>query len=159
MARNIEPEPELDTAISVPVPILLDLEGLGLRAPSRLYVVWRLEGSPEGDYTFSGVHSGYPSWEGIQSLLASGSYLAGRDRLRRVEAPGGGDLLAAATQLYLDEAGVHGAPTRVRIWYWPCSCEAELCRRVQLRRRSSRVLSSQGSSPSSIRTSRRRHSP
>eukprot|EP00971_Amphidinium_carterae_P288753 5733650-Amphidinium_carterae.1 len=128
MARA-EPEPELDTAICVSVPILLELEGLAVQAPSRLYVVWRLEGSPSGDFAFAGIHIGYPAWDGIQSLLASGSYLRGRDRLRRVEAPTGEDALQTARLLYREEAHSHGAPARARVWYWPVSCGAELSRR------------------------------
>eukprot|EP00971_Amphidinium_carterae_P255899 5081024-Amphidinium_carterae.1 len=55
-----EPEPELGTdtvaPISVSVPVLLELEGLRLQAPCKVYVVWRLEGSPAGDFTHAGVH-------------------------------------------------------------------------------------------------------
>eukprot|EP00971_Amphidinium_carterae_P227435 4511081-Amphidinium_carterae.1 len=135
MARTaVEPEPELDTAICVSVPILLELEGLGVQSPSRCYVVWKLEDSPQGDCTYAGIHAGYPSWEGIQSLLASGTYVRGRDRLRRVDAPAGGDALQAARLLYREEAQVHGAPARPRVWFWPVACEAELVRRVHERR-------------------------
>eukprot|EP00971_Amphidinium_carterae_P078453 1551722-Amphidinium_carterae.1 len=106
-----EPEPEADP-LSVSVPILIALEGLCIRAPTRLYVVWRLEGSPFGEYTHAGVHCGSPSWEGIQSLLASGAYERGRDRLRRVEVAAGADALEAARRLYLDEHSIHGSPSR-----------------------------------------------
>eukprot|EP00971_Amphidinium_carterae_P243867 4842953-Amphidinium_carterae.7 len=152
-----EPEPEQDPALtSASVPILLELEGLRLLAPSHLYVVWRLESSPVGDYTHAGIHCGLPSWEGVQSLLATGTYVRGRDRLRRVEARDGADALEAARILYFEEQQAHGAPSRLRIWYWPCSCEAELCRRVQRLRAAARDTPTQDTLSSQSSSQRRR---
>eukprot|EP00971_Amphidinium_carterae_P086740 1716461-Amphidinium_carterae.1 len=119
-----EPEPEADIGPKVAMPVLIDLEGLCIRAASHTYVVWRLENSPDGEYTFEGVHIGHASWEGLQSLLATGAYVRGRDKLCRVEIPPPGDVLVAAQQVYLDERQVHGSPNRVRVWFWPSSCEA-----------------------------------
>eukprot|EP00971_Amphidinium_carterae_P009810 193500-Amphidinium_carterae.1 len=150
------PEPEPRDTISVSVPVLLELEGLRLQAPCRVYVVWRLEGSPAGDFTCAGVHSGFPSWEGIQSVLASGAYVRGRDRLRRVEVPAGGDALEAARLLYFEEQQLHGAPSRLRIWYWPCEREAQVCRRLQERRNIS--VDTTQNTPSTPGSARRRRS-
>eukprot|EP00971_Amphidinium_carterae_P329742 6462387-Amphidinium_carterae.1 len=108
----IEPDPELGTAPSIAVPVLLDLDEVSVGSTSRIYVVWRLGGSPDGEYSFSGIHLGHPSWEGIQSLLPTGAYLRGRDKLRRVDAPVTGSILEATRRLYLDEHQVHGAPSR-----------------------------------------------
>eukprot|EP00971_Amphidinium_carterae_P349170 6490879-Amphidinium_carterae.5 len=132
------------------------LKVFALIAPTRLYVVWRLEGSPLGEFTHAGIHCGLPSWEGVQSLLATGTYVRGRDRLRRIEAGDGADALEAARLLYLAEQQTHGSPSRLRVWYWPCTCESEVCRQIQRLRRAARDSASQDTPTSQSSTQRRR---
>eukprot|EP00971_Amphidinium_carterae_P348479 6490511-Amphidinium_carterae.2 len=124
---DVEPEPQPQCVVDTPrlEPCLVDTQlarQLAVFAPVRAYVVWSLPGADKGDTYWSGLHFGENSWQGIQQRLCEGRYLSGRDRLRRLVAEPGENLVSVGEALFQAEARKHGVRRQsFRIWVWPSS--------------------------------------
>eukprot|EP00971_Amphidinium_carterae_P345211 6486040-Amphidinium_carterae.1 len=130
MEQEPEPAPEPSSEVGTQtdhLPIPWDLSPLslrgGLHSDLKVYVIWTTPLSPWGDRAYAGVHLAVPGldpWLCVLSLLAEQTYVSGRDRLVRVRAVSGENILDTAVATFRREARTHSIfdTRRVPVWIW-----------------------------------------